>query len=291
MKTKKNESVFEVAILEKYDIKKEDVKSLSGNLPQLELERDLLFEEYNEILKLDINDPNTAERAKKTRLLIRDNRTKGVEIWRKNSKNYFLRMGQLIDAKSNSITSENERVEAVLLGIEKHAEIEAQKVIDKLNIERVELVSKFKEFIPLGVNLGSLSEAQFEVYKNGAELQYKEKIKTDKAAEKKRIADKKITDAANEKIRIENANLKAEKEKTDKILADQKKKDDAEALKKANAKKTADALAKAPIKKQLSVWVESFEIPTLKIENDLKKDIEQKFYDFKIWAEKQIEKM
>lgn len=291
MKTKKNESVFEVAILEKYDIKKEDVKSLSGNLPQLELERDLLFEEYNEILKLDINDPNTAERAKKTRLLIRDNRTKGVEIWRKNSKNYFLRMGQLIDAKSNSITSENERVEAVLLNIEKHAEIEAQKLIDKLNLERIELVSKFKEFIPLGVNLGSLSEAQFEVYKNGAELQYLQKIKTDKAAEKKRIADQKIIDAANEKIRIENAKLKAEKEKTDKILADQKKKDDAEAAKKAAAKKAAEDLAKAPIKERLFAWVESFEIPTLELENELKKEIEQKFSNLKIWAAKEIKKM
>ena len=55
------------------------------------------------------------------------------------------------------------------------------------------------------------------------------------------------------------------------------------------AKKEAEKLAKAPIKKQLKVWVDSFSIPAAPTENEKTKDILAKFYAFKKWAESQIE--
>jgi membrane protein involved in colicin uptake len=57
------------------------------------------------------------------------------------------------------------------------------------------------------------------------------------------------------------------------------------------AKAEADKLAKAPIKKQLSKWVESFsiEIPSSELlNNELALDIKDKFEAFKKWSQSQI---
>ena len=46
--------------------------------------------------------------------------------------------------------------------------------------------------------------------------------------------------------------------------------------------------AKAPINNQLINWVDSFELPELSIENDVKNEILLKFQGFKNWAKTQI---
>jgi len=61
------------------------------------------------------------------------------------------------------------------------------------------------------------------------------------------------------------------------------------AKQKADAeKKEADKLAKAPVKKQLSVWVNSFELPSVQVNNETSKEIQEKFEAFKKWAINQI---
>lgn len=59
----------------------------------------------------------------------------------------------------------------------------------------------------------------------------------------------------------------------------------------ARQKAEADKLAKAPIKKQLSAWVESFEIPSTEIKHDKKDEIVAKFNAFKTWALTEINKI
>ena len=58
-----------------------------------------------------------------------------------------------------------------------------------------------------------------------------------------------------------------------------------------NIREKAEKLAKAPIKKQLSVWVESFELPILALENETALSIKNKFEAFKNWANKEIENL
>lgn len=50
-----------------------------------------------------------------------------------------------------------------------------------------------------------------------------------------------------------------------------------------------DLAAKAPIKKQLSLWVDSFELPAFATENKTCEEIFDKFEAFKVWAKKQVE--
>lgn len=51
----------------------------------------------------------------------------------------------------------------------------------------------------------------------------------------------------------------------------------------------AEKLAKAPIKKQMNIWVDSFTIPEIAIENEKKELIRQEFEAFKRWAKTEVE--
>ena len=56
------------------------------------------------------------------------------------------------------------------------------------------------------------------------------------------------------------------------------------------AKLEAEKLEKEPIKKQLYVWVESFEIQNFKNDNEISNKIIDKFNSFKNWAKNEIDK-
>lgn len=110
---------------------------------------------------------------------------------------------------------------------------------------------------------------------------------------------KAIQEEADKKAREEKAKqeaiLKAEKEAKAKIEAELQAKKDAEIkaendrIAKEKAEKLeAEKLAKAPIKKQLSVWVESFSIPALGVDNETSKEIKEKFEAFKKWSLTQV---
>jgi hypothetical protein len=128
--------------------------------------------------------------------------------------------------------------------------------------------------------------------------------KAAKALEAERLAAKKILDEQKEKAEAElkkqreeaDKAAKIEKDKALKLEAELKAKKDAEikAQKEkeaadAAAKKEAERLAKAPVKKQLSVWVNSFALPSSNLDNEKAKLIAEKFEAFKAWALKEIE--
>jgi len=111
-----------------------------------------------------------------------------------------------------------------------------------------------------------------------AKEQAKAKAETDRiAAENKAILDaqRKETDRiATELQAKKDAEIAAENEKVEKELQD---------------KKAAENLAKAPIKQQLTIWVQSFELPITEIEHEKTILIQEKFIGFLAWAKKEIE--
>lgn len=133
----------------------------------------------------------------------------------------------------------------------------------------------------------------------------KEADEREKAIQAERKANEEKFKAEQEKARKEREVLEAkQKAENDKAEAERKKladelqaKNDAE-LKAENERKAleerqhkeAEKLAKAPIKKQLSVWVNSFEIPAT-IDNPTAKEITAKFEAFKTWALNQVESL
>jgi colicin import membrane protein len=105
-------------------------------------------------------------------------------------------------------------------------------------------------------------------------------------AERERIereaAERLATERA-ERAKLE-AELKAKAEAEDKARAD-------EAARIESERKAAEKLAKAPVKKQLATWVNSFELPETNIHHQTARDIEAKFKAFKSWAITQIEEI
>ena len=63
------------------------------------------------------------------------------------------------------------------------------------------------------------------------------------------------------------------------------------ALEMVKAEKEAEKLAKAPVKKQLTIWVDTFELPVTNVDNEVSKAIIEKFNAYKNWAKGEIEKL
>ncbi len=161
--------------------------------------------------------------------------------------------------------------------IENDRKIEEARVAkEKADIEAIE-----KQRIE---NLRLKAEAD----KREREIELERKANEQKLAEAKAEADK---------VEAENkAKLKIEQEAREKFEAELKAKQlaEAEEIGKRNAEiiakqKEAEILAKAPIKKRLTVWVDSFEINRTFIEHQKATEIISKFESFKNWAKKEIE--
>lgn len=135
----------EIIKAEDFGITAEKERELLKDLPQIKEERKVLENQYSEVIKLDIEDPETANIAKKLRLLIKTNRTQGIQTWHKNAKEFFLRGGQFCDAVKNIEIAVNERMEKALEEIEKHQELKEQKRIAGLQKERADMLRPYIE--------------------------------------------------------------------------------------------------------------------------------------------------
>lgn len=166
-----------------YGIAENKATELIGNLPQIQGERKLLEQVYEKIVLLDIEDKETSKKAKELRLKIKDNRTKGIEVWHKTTKEFFLKGGQFVDAIKRKEIAVNERMEEMLESIEKYAENLEKERKSKLNAERIELLEPFDAFVPLGLNFGEISDDEFAKIFNGAKLQFEQQKKEEEEAE------------------------------------------------------------------------------------------------------------
>lgn len=181
-----NQMNMEVVKYEEFGLDEQKAKEITKDLPQIIKERDVLVSQYNEILKLDIDDPETAKMASELRRLIKNNRTKGFEDWRRVNKEYFLRGGQFVDAKAKLEIAENKRMEEALEQVEKRQEIIEAKRIEKLNQERIELISPYLEDVT-GLDLGSMQNDVFEAYLTAKKNAHEAKIEAERKAEEERL--------------------------------------------------------------------------------------------------------
>jgi len=226
-----------------YGIEESKASELIGNLPQIQKERTELEEQFDEIIKLDIKAPETTIKARELRLLIQKNRTKGIGVWHKTTKDYFLKGGQFVDAIKRREVAINERMENDLEQIEKYAELIEQKRLEALQIERVEMLSKF---IPDAHerDLSSMDCDVFESYYQTKQREYNDRILAERNAEIARIEKEKAEAKERERIRKENEQLKKEAEVN-------RKKQEAEQLERERlAKIEADQIAKVEARRK-----------------------------------------
>ena len=120
-----------------------------------------------------------------------------------------------------------------------------------------------------------------------------------KANEEKLANERAIAKAESDRMAAENkAKFEAEQQAKATIEAELKAKKDAEIkaenerkIAELKAQKDAEELAKAPLKKQLEVWVDTFSISEIGIENETTKLVIEKFAAFKNWAKNEVGKI
>ena len=124
----------------------------------------------------------------------------------------------------------------------------------------------------------------------------KEKKEREEREEKERIENEKKEAILKKEREEKEAELEKARQEKAKLEAELQAKEDAETKAKIEAEKKrqaekleAEELAKAPIKKQLTIWVDTFELPHLRTDNEKANEIKKKFESFKSWAKKEIE--
>lgn len=407
----------EVVEYSQFNIQESKAKEITKGLELILSERQAFESQYNDVVTMNIESPQTWKLARELRLRIRDNRTKGIEQWHKAEKEFFLRGGQFVDAIKKKELVVSHKMESDLAEIENYAEIKEAERKDALEASRKQALEPVINYAPSGINLREMSDDDFDRVLKGAFLMLDAEIKAKEEAEKEKarlegiertrwkrseelrpyndffgsemegvklgeideteysaiksllaskkkahddaIAAKKAEEAKRlkeaeekaaraaerskqmapflafindydhvfgmsdndflkelksleaqlaeqklyeEKKRREEAAIKA-KEEADRIeamkvaaqqAADKEiaRKQAAEKLAKEEAeKKEKEKLAKAPIKKQMKVWVDSFSIPSPSTVNETSEAIQEKFESFKKWSLTQIENL
>lgn len=200
----------------------------------------------------DVSQTAEMKMAREGRLFLKEKRV-AVEKTRKTLKDSSLREGQTIDAIAKILTNLILPIEESLEDKEKFVEIQAAKQRAELKAAREIELSPFAEFVPAGLDLGTMTGENYAIILSGAKLQLQQKHDAEAKAEADRIERERIEAEEKERQRIEAENLrmqlKAERERVEareKQLTDEREKADAilRDEKQKAAKIQADANAK-----------------------------------------------
>ena len=226
-------------------------------------------------------------------------------------------------AIKNKEIAVNDEMEEKLKEGEKFFENQEKEHKRLINLDRIEKIRPYVEDVSL-LDFSEFDDESFDDFVLGKKTRFENEAKERESeilrVEEERLAEierQRLAEIENKKIRVENARLQKEAEvkefefqkerklqcekeakikaENDKLQAELQVKKDAEIkaenerLAKIEADKKAALLAaKAPVKKQLSVWVESFELPATTVNNETTLDIIAKFEAFKKWSINQI---
>ena len=214
----------------------------------------------------DASQTHEMKMAREARLALKNIRV-NADKTRKELKEDSLRYGKAVQGVYNVI-------EYLIAPIEKHLQEqedfiaiqEAKRKAELKSSREIEL-QPFAEFVPVGLNLGEMSDEDYVKILNVAKIQMQAKIEAERKAEEDRIAREKAEAEERERIRLENERLKAEAEARAKELEEQRLKAEAErkALEEkariereaAEAKLRAEAEARAKAEAELKAKQEA----------------------------------
>jgi len=204
-----------------------------------------LENEFNDVVKLPIEDKQTSIKAKELRLKYVKIRTGTADI-HKQQKAFYLAGGRFCDGWKNAQEFASLGIEEKLMSIEKYAENMEKERILKLEEERKSLLLNLTDIMPVG--LGTMDQSVFDNYLQGVKLAHAARIEAEKKAEEEIQAKIKAEIEEAERMLKENARLKLEAEAKEKQLLyerqqAQKQADKAEAERKKIAAENEAKLA------------------------------------------------
>ncbi len=277
----------EILELETIEIKNEELEKVL-NVTGLEpTESELIKQSYlpyfkeieeikKEAKKIDFENPTLLDEkiAKDLRLRMMRVRTGSEKVKEERKKVHALK-ANVEQAAWNLIKTGCLLEENNFEQVEKKREIAEKLRKENLKNVRTEQLQPYLEFVPIvHLNLGEMSDEDFEKLLSGAKLQLEAKMEAEKKAEQERIEKEKKEAEEREAQRLENERLKSEAEKREKeIEAERKKQAEILAKQKAEAdKKQKEIEEKARIEREK----QEAEAKRIKAENDAKLEAQRK---------------
>lgn len=178
-----------------------------------------LSEIQDQANKIDFAKPTPTDE-----LIARDLRLKTVKIrtgasdLKDSRKRIHLLKGNLEQAAYNLIAASCKLAEETFVTVEKAREIAEAKRQAELKTVRDAEILPFIEFVPAGLDMGKMTEEDYQKLLSGAKMQMDAKIEVEKKAEAERIAAEQARLAEEKRIREENERLKKEAEEKEKQL-------------------------------------------------------------------------
>jgi hypothetical protein len=258
-----------------YGLDESKAQEITKGLKTILAEREILTEQYKECILLEITQ-ESIPRFKELRLMIRDNRTKGIESWHKANKAFFLAGGNFVDAIRRKEVAENEFMEEKLFGAEKFFENQEHDRLEKLRVDRLAQLKSYTDIEPLAV--ANMEQAVFDSLLQGFKVAYESRIAAEKKTEEDRIAKEKADAEEREAQRLENIRLKAEAEEKERLAEIERKKNERIfATQKARAdKERTELLAKAEAERKEKERLEKEIADKKATDEKAKKDAELK---------------
>ncbi len=151
------------------------------------------------IVVIDETQTDLMKQAREGRLFLKDKRNR-IEDLRKELKEESLRKGQTIDLIAKTLKGLIEPIEDHLEKQEKYIEIKKALAIQELGAKRSEELLPYSSFVPTGVNLGTMTEDDYQKLLSMVKLAKTQKEEDDRkvAEEAERI--KQTTDLHNTRI-------------------------------------------------------------------------------------------
>lgn len=186
---------------QEYGLEESRAKEIAAQFqPMLDKMKEL-EDQYNEVLKLPEDDPETAKKAKRVRLEYVKVRT-GTEKIHKKQKAFFLAGGRFVDGWKNTQKFASQGIEEKLKEIETYHERKEAERKERLRQERWEKLSNYMEEEPNG--LGNMEESVFENLLSGAKTAHEQKVEAERKAEEERQERERL-DKLEQKRKIEIA--------------------------------------------------------------------------------------
>lgn len=190
-----------------------------------------------ESAKINFESPSDIDEkiARELRLRLVKIRT-GSEDVKNNRKNIHQLKANLEQSAWNLIRDTCKLDEERFAQVERHREIKAAAERAEKKAIRTEELKPLAEFVPFGIDLGSMADEDYQKLLAGAKAQQKFKAEESARLEAERIAAEKAKAEENARIKAENERLQAEKAK-----AEAQAKKEREALEKKLAAEKAKA--------------------------------------------------
>jgi len=213
--------------------------------------------------------------ARAARLALKEIRT-AADKKRKELKEDSLRYGRVVQSIYNLIEAEITPIEKHLQAQEDFIVIQKAKKDAAIKAAREMDLQPYAEFVPNGLNVGIMSDEEFDKFLSGVKLQMQVKLEAEHKAELERIAKEKAESEAREQQRLENERLKAEAAEREKELAAERAKAESERkqreaeARRLQAEADAKLAAERAEKARLQAEIDAKRIAEEKAENEKK---------------------